>query len=317
MISLPSFSAAITAGACIAYVLWSSGHAAAQGEPSADQPVQSNGGSATEALALLKSAREKIYAHQPIQAEVYETVRIGDRHVVAQGRYVQGNDLKLRLEMDVRTHPSGLGGALLQVCDGQILFTRYTIGEEVRLTRRDVRQILLAAAESGAPETNVLVAELGLGGLPALLASLEQSMTFSAVRRVEVDGQELTLLEAEWSPQFRQELLGPDAKPSDPLPQHVPDRLQVYLDANRFPHRIAYLKRSVDEDVFRPMVTLDFRNVVLRAAPDDREFLFVPPKGVRPTDITKAFIERLKSGRQTPPAGASNASPQSPLPAGR
>lgn len=259
---------------------------------------------ASPGAQALKAAREALIDYQPIKADIKETVAIGDRRLTATGKYLQGKNLKLRLDFAVSlgTSENALSGSLLEVCDGEVLFTRHTIGTEVRITRRDVRQILKAAKDSGAIPHNVLVAELGLGGLPAMLASLEQTMTFDAPKQEQIDGKPFTVIEGTWKKEYADRLRGQDAKESTPLPDHVPDLVRIFLDENRFPHRILYLKRHPGREIYRPMVTLDFLKIVLKASVDDAEFHFVPPKGKLANDITNDYIKRLKSAsapRQT------------------
>jgi len=250
----------------------------------------------------LKAARERLVDDQPIKAELRETVVIGDRKFTATGRYLQGKNLKLRLDFTVNlgNRENALSGSLLEVCDGDVLFTRHKIGKDVHITRRDVAQILRAAKASGAIPHNVLVAELGLGGLPALLASLEQTMTFDSLKQEQIDGKPFTVIEGTWNKEFLDRLKGPDADESTPLPSHVPDLVRIYFDENHFPHRILYLKRRPTRKIHRPMVTLDFTKIVLRASIDEEEFDFVPPKGEIPMDITNTYIQRLIKPAATP-----------------
>ncbi|MCA9115977.1 MAG: hypothetical protein KDA79_12900 [Planctomycetaceae bacterium] len=259
----------------------------------------------------LKSAREKLLACRSIQTSLRETVSLGGRRFRAEGSYIQGADLKLRLDFSIQI--GSTEGSLLEVCDGGVLWTRHQAGVQSRITRRDVRQILRAA--DGRVEQNVLVAELGLGGLPALLAALDDSMVFNSWRKEEIDGRPFTLIEGAWKDSILSRFKG--GKEDRPLPEHIPDSVRIWFDeATLFPRRIMYLKSPAGEDWSRPMVTLDFLDVVLNAPVNDDEFYFVPPDGVVPRDVTNEYLQRLKQVAQPAGEAASPAAPATSAPAG-
>jgi outer membrane lipoprotein-sorting protein len=69
---------------------------------------------------------------------------------------------------------------------------------------------------------------------------------------------------------------------------------RIYLDRETgFPHRILYLKKVPGRDVQRPMLTLDFLDVVLNEPINKSEFEYEPPAGVTPVEQTKAFVDML------------------------
>jgi hypothetical protein len=57
-----------------------------------------------------------------------------------------------------------------------------------------------------------------------------------------------------------------------------------------------YLKKLAGREVHKPMVTLDFLDVVLNQPINNQDFDYQPPEGVTPFEQTKAFVDRL-----TPP----------------
>lgn len=255
--------------------------------------------------AVLERARENLISLKSLKANVRETVSLGNRRFKAEGAYLQGTDLKLRLEFTVRS--GGIEGSLLEVCDGTILWTRKRIGDQTTLTRRDVRQILNAAAGGGNIAENILVAELGLGGLPALLASLERSMTFDRIERQEIDGTGFVIVEGGWNDQYRQRFQA-NSGAAGQLPDLVPDRVRIYFDAETLiPRRVQYLKARTETSLERPLVTLDFTDVVIDAPVSDSDFEFVPPEGVYAEDVTNKFIQKLT---QPAPASTPPATPQ-------
>jgi hypothetical protein len=259
-------------------------------QPSTLSPQPSDAG-----VQLLQQSRDKLI-DQPLEATLVEDVMIGKGRFKATGRYVQGPNLKLRLEFKVKVGQTE--GTLLEVCDGQILWTQQKTGDRPRITRRDVREILDAASRAGHLDDNLLTAELGLGGLPALLASIERHMVLAEPREETIDGQTVHVLEGTWNDEFlKRYRSGPDA-PRE-LPSHVPDRALVYLDSELYPRRIVYRKAPAGADFDVPLLTLDFKDFRLNPRIDESEFQFKPERGVFPEDITREYLDRLR-----PPAQA-------------
>jgi hypothetical protein len=247
-----------------------------------DEPVD-------QATQILERARERLIKYESIRAELVETVALGGHQFRMKGTYLQGMNLRLRLDCQVQV--GSTTGKLTEVCDGQILWTWQQIGEKQRVTRRNVRQIERAASSTGMTTQNLLLAELGFGGLPALVASLQKSLKFDRVAEQDVDGLRLVVMDGVWKPEVREQLAG---GPTAPLPSHIPDRVRLYLQKDKlFPRRILYLKQGSKPNRFRPLVSLDFVNVVWDGPLDETAFQFTPPENVRREDITQEYIRRF------------------------
>ena len=260
--------------------------------------------SGASAQVTLESARDRLISYRSVQAEMVETVDLGLRRFRMKGSYLQGTDLKLRLEYDLLV--GNTEAHLVEVCDGQILWTHQTIGAEERVTRRNVRQILTAASSAGKTPQNLLTAELGLGGLPGLLAGIQKSLQLEKQWEQDVNEQTFVVIEGSWKKSFRSKFLGPDAEADQPLPAFVPDQVRIYFEQESlFPRRILYLKRSED-GTRRPMVTLDFVDVQWDVELAEDAFNYTPPEKVARQDVTQAYINRfapLKQG-EAPEASA-------------
>ena len=242
-----------------------------------------------EATKILERARERLISYESIRAELVETVSLGGHQFRMKGTYLQGTNLRLRLDCQVQVGETT--GKMTEVCDGQILWTWQQIGEKQRVTRRNVRQIERAVSSTGMSTQNLLLVELGFGGLPALVASLQKSLKFERVAEQDVDGLRLVVMDAVWKPEFRDELAG---GPGAPLPAHIPDRVRLYLQKDKlFPRRILYLKQGSQPNRFRPLVSLDFVNVVWDGPLDETAFQFTPPENVRREDVTQEYIRRF------------------------
>lgn len=263
-------------------------------KPKASRMTDAPGPESPEAKSALDQARQRLLSYPSIQTKLLETVSLGNRRFTIHGSYLQagGGDLRLRLEYVVKLGDTE--GSILEVCDGQVLWTRHQIGSDVRISRRDVRQILQAAADNGLPD-NLVTVELGFGGLPGLFASIEKSMQFDQYKEDTADGRKLFVIEGGWKPEM---LKVWKKKPDDPLPDYVPSRIRVYFDGESlFPRRILYLGRN-EENFLRPKVSLDFTEIATNVEIPATKFKFVPPDGVFPEDLTPQFLDQIKQRGQ-------------------
>lgn len=258
--------------------------------------IRRNEKSGASAQVTLESARDRLISYRSVQAEMIETVDLGVRRFRMKGSYLQGTDLKLRLEYELQV--GSTEARLVEVCDGQILWTHQTIGADERVTRRNVRQILTAASSAGKTPQNLLTAELGLGGLPGLLAGIQKSVQLEKQWEQDVNQQTFVVIEGGWKKSFRSKFLGPDADSEQPLPAFVPDQVRIYFEQESlFPRRILYLKKS-DEGTRRPMVTLDFVDVRWNVDLAEDAFDYTPPEKVARQDVTQAYINRFNPPEQ-------------------
>ncbi|HEV3299024.1 MAG TPA: hypothetical protein VG055_05265, partial [Planctomycetaceae bacterium] len=255
----------------------------------------------TDPGELLRMARERLTGNrekqspndvQSIRARIVERVAIGGRKFRLEGSYLQGTDLRLRLELNVVSEDpdSRVDGTLLEVCDGTILWANYQVGKEKRITRRDVSQILNASKTNG--QINFSTVELGLGGLPALLASLDRWVKFESVTQEQINGKKFTVLAGAWKDARRKELL--DKMSKQHLPEHVPDSVRIYLEPELlFPRRIAFLKHRGSQ--VEPLVELDLLDIVINGPMDEHQFEYAPPDGARPVDVTTECVQQLQN----------------------
>lgn len=254
------------------------------------------------AIQILEEARERLISYESIRAQLIETVALGDHRFRLKGTYLQGANLQLRLDCQVQVGQTT--GKLTEVCDGQILWAWQKIGDKQRVTRRNVRQIERAASSAGMSTQNLLLAELGFGGLPALIASLQKSFLFDRVAEQEVDGLSLVVMDGVWQPELAARLGGGSR---ERMPDHIPDRVRIYFQQDKlFPRRILYLKLGSQPNRYRPLVSLDFVNVVWDGPLDETAFQFSPPENVRREDITQEYIRRFtrNSARAPLPTGS-------------
>ena len=164
----------------VAMLISGSIHLSAQEQPARKAPAEKSKNAATAKTPkrrqrpadALRESRGKLKDLVPFQAEIVETIVVRGKRFQATGKYMQGQDKKLRLEFQLEVGRTK--GSLIQVCDGTTLFTQQKIGLIVLATKRNVPRILkemkqLAAASGPRPQPGQFEADLGLGGLEALL----------------------------------------------------------------------------------------------------------------------------------------------------
>ena len=136
------------------------------------------------------------------------------------------------------------------------------------------------------------MANLGLGGLPGLLAAIQKNMKFQSVADKTVNGKTLTVLNGTWKDEFLAQWKGGDPNAPVQLPPYIPDAIRIYLDPQSlFPRRIVYLKNN--NNTLESIVTLNFTKVTLNAPIDKAEFAYEPPDGVFPADVTNQYLKQL------------------------
>ena len=280
-----------------------------------------------EATALLKTARERLSQWQTIQANVIQRIDVGDRRLKSTGRFVAGEFPRLRLEYEVSV--GNTVGRLLEVCDGQVLHVERRIEDIaepaseksandddesrdaskpfIEATRRDVQRILRATGDAEGVAVSLHAGNFGLGGLTALLASLDRTMVFDSIRDEQHDGQSFRVIQGIWNPKSFAELQARLGGMSQQLAMFLPERVRIYFEADSlFPVRILYLKLASNQGerrTYRPILSLEFHDVEFDAPIPADAFSYRVPAGVQQKDDTDDFIQLLRvSQGQAPPA---------------
>lgn len=146
---------------------------------------------------------------------------------------------------------------------------------------------------------NILEAELGLGGLQALLASFEKKMVFGPVKQEKIGDTSFAVIQGAWNEEFLKAFQPPNQNSSAGqarLPNHVPDFVRIHFDRKKlFPRKIQYFKKHPTRKFYLPVVTLRFVNVVLNAPVEAGQFEYAGPEGVFVNDITKQYIAGIKA----------------------
>ncbi len=244
----------------------------------------------------LGNALTAISAYKSIQAKLVEQIQITTPPIRMTGSF-QEQGRKTRLELKVKLRGDS-HGTLLEVSDGDLLWSEMALTETKQVSLRDLKQIAAALADAPTSAAADGSAGLGLGGLTGLLTSLHRTMTFDQMREESDNNGHRIVIQGQWNDEFAQKW---KKNPEDPLPAYIPDRVRIYFDAaTSFPTRLVYLKRNPEKGSFRPILRLEFEDVKFNDAIDDEAFQYTPPEGIVPEDITQQYIDQLKP--RTPPA---------------
>ena len=259
-----------------------------------------------EAVKTIRLARDRLFHHQSVSADMEQLVSLGAYKFRSEGKYFSGAGFKSRLEYEVKL--AKMQGKFLEVCDGQILHTRRQIGKvsnnplaseapDVELSRRDIQKILKETRQNLDKPEALHAAEIGIGGLPAVLASLESSMTFDAIKTETIDDQKYTVVQARWKDGKQQELLTQVGPQLGQIQGYMPDLVRIYLmQETLFPARILYLKQvSAKRDTYKPFMTIEFKNIKIDEPLPPQTFAYIAPPGVEERDETGMFLQMIKS----------------------
>ena len=249
--------------------------------------------------ALLAEAREELGKLQSVRAKLSQTIAISARKMRAEGTYLRGGDDRVRLEFSLPREGSNPPAfdSYVQISDGQVSWRTLKVGEQESIERCNLQAVRDAIADEPRLERANWRTDLGIGGLKSMLASFEKLMDFSEVTEKNIDGKDFLVITGRWNAKSLSEKIIPgETQAKGPVPGYVPDYVRIYFDSRtKFPRRLLYLKRHPsDAQRWRPIVTVDFTDVVLNAPVDASSFQYTPPENSVPTDTTPQFIGRLK-----------------------
>ncbi|MFO1000247.1 MAG: hypothetical protein U0936_07910 [Planctomycetaceae bacterium] len=293
---------------------------------------------------ILNQLRSKLEGLDSLRCELHQTSLISGMKLTARGKYLEASGNRVNLEfmifpmvaekaddakqlaLDAEAAPVDEAqnrGVLQQVSNGSVLSTFWKNGDMQRVSRRDITTILAAAEATKAYDVKNAAMDLGIGGLRGLVSRLQTTMEFAPVKSITVGDRKVYEVTGRWSERIRKEVFKvPEGSIVDPRP-HVPEYTRVYVDAETMlPRRIQFLKRSMDPTakMVRPLITLDFRNLVINEPVDDQSFVFKTPEKAVEVDETENVIQMiqqsLKPASTDPAAPAAAGNPAtSPAPA--
>ena len=293
------------------------------------QPPQGSADSALNTSSLSSAqvfdgVNAKLAGLNSLSCELNQTVDMAGKRFQAVGKYMQATGNRMRLEYRIfpvratqasdraasaidseplDTSDIKVTGSLTQVSDGSVLWSYWVNGDQKKLTRRNIQEIVDAAGQVPNYSTAKSLQDLGVGGLLALMSNLQAGMEFGAVREQMVGNAKLLILSGRWTLKSRKDIFQLPDDSDAPLPEYVPDYVRVYVDAEgMLPRRVQYLKRHPNPELkqIRPLVTLDFRAFKANVDVLDQTFEFVRPddETIPEADLTSQVIENIKAAAQ-------------------
>ncbi|MCH8922929.1 MAG: hypothetical protein IIA67_07250 [Planctomycetes bacterium] len=268
-----------------------------------------------EADRLVQDAVRAMDSYTSVEAKIRHKAELFDSRLIGSGMYWQaghGGDKRLRLELKIPV--AGKVSTLQQVCNDDYLWIHETFGEDSQLTQIDIRRVRRAISQSPARlRGESSLRWLALGGLPMLLASLQESFYFTIVEQqgtlntadVTGGGRPTWTLLGRWKREKLAHLLGEEHADGakldvSRLAAHVPDHVVLRLSKDDlFPYAIEFRKRdgnASDEASAlagaKSLVIMEWFDVRLNDPIDPARFLY-DPGNLKRINGTDRFLKRL------------------------
>ncbi len=285
--------------------------------------------------ALLRQAVVQLSATGSIEAKVRQRIDLFDRELIGSGTYAQqgaGLTTRLRLEMRMRANESAMD--LLQVANGETLWTFNAVDGLHTLRRVDVDRVqdALRSERGDEPIARTPTGTIGLGGLSWMLDGLRQYCDFNDVQSAKLAELDVFVVHGQWRTEKLLSLL-PEAErqrvaaggtiDASRLPQHLGDRVTIYLGRDDlFPYRFDYRRTLPQEEngnngsntpgtadsattdaspptaaATKPVMTLEFYEVRFGRNLPLEMFAYKPGQGA--IDDTDRYIDRLTANAKS------------------
>ena len=253
--------------------------------------------SESAAVQTLDQARRQLLGRRSLRATLVQRVDFAGRRFESSGDYLAGDYPRMRMRL--RSNLRGQSLDFLAVCDGQVLWTVRSLHltpvgtpedpETVdrQVARYDIDRLL---AREGGPGSLAQQLRMGLavGGLPALLAGLQESFDWAEL--VAVEGQ--VRMTGRWKPGAL-ERHGVAGK----TPLTLPTLVELTLDQRTLvPLRVFYHReRRRDDGTTQrlPVLLLELQDITLDEPIAADAFRYTPPEDTAYEDRTKATLDTI------------------------
>ena len=253
----------------------------------------------TDPDIILGRAISQMYAESKFQASIRHKINMFDQQLVGSGHYRQfGNGTIKRLRFELKTQVGDKTSSVIQVCDGRHLWSRENLPEGTTLSRVDVRYIRDALeAENSKHGAGRLAtnwgANIAMGGLPRLLASLQACFEFEAVTETRFEDVPVWVLLGQWKPEVRDRIMKQFGTGKQ-IPPHLPNAVRLVLgrdvEYKFIPREIQYLRINSDKTA-QPMVSLQLYDITRRVDMNAAQFEYQRGEQVI-VDRTQAFLDK-------------------------
>lgn len=267
--------------------------------------------------ALLRRAVAHLNAAGSIEAKVRQRVDLFDRELIGSGSYAQqGSGLTTRLRLEMRMRTDRAATELLQVCNGETLWT-FNAADGLRTLRRvDLDRVIdaLRGDRDGGAAGGYSGGSIGLGGLPWMLEGLRQFCEFAPAQSGRLGDLNVLVLSGTWRSEKllalvdaaeRERIAAGGKFDLARLPPHLPDSVVIHLGRDDlFPYRFDYRRTAPQHDspaaAAKTIVSLEFYEVLTGGAIPAERFTYKPGQGA--IDDTERYIERLTADENRQPS---------------
>jgi len=252
---------------------------------------------------ILDGALEALGRRRSVSAQIRQEVELFGQRLVGSGSYLELHTDRARLSrLEARIQIGEQTGSLVQVCDGEDLWTHRRLLDDGKLDRVDLSRVERALEKAGRSGEEPLPGYLGnLCGLSRLLGSLKRDFVFSTAQPGLWGPEERPVwrLSGGWTPERLAEIL-PDQKETitrgeqpdlSGLPQPLPEEVVLLLgQADLFPYRVEFHRSGGSGR--RMLVTMDLYDVAFDSPVDPASFRYAPGD-MGYADRTREAIESL------------------------
>ena len=231
---------------------------------------------------LIHRAVSALGSHYTVSAEVTQTANLLGQEMIGSGSYFEqrsNQGLRFRLELNAQTSDDKRASGLVQVCDGQYLWSYRKLRGSESLSRVDLTLVQQRLDEVGAGSSaQILDGWPGMGGLAKLLQSYDRAFLFDTPEEVQLQSSfPAWKVEGRWRPEMLARAV-PRLKDAikqgrgvarEDLPEHLPNSVVLFLGKDDlFPYSIFYYR-------------LEGTTADVKASPDDRQIVQIILSEVR------------------------------------
>jgi hypothetical protein len=255
--------------------------------------------------------------HLPgLEAKTRQTVHMFEQTLRGSGSYCQStNGHKLFLKLDLKLQLADQRRSLLQVSDGDSLWQVHGQGDSQTYSYVDLVRLREAAVKTNADLPPMYW--MALGGLPRLLAKLEENFAFQSPKAQTLDGHPVWSVEGEWKaaalarlvPAQKDAILAGQQPRWEDLPPQIPHGVTLILGRDKnipyWPyvfsfHRLVVVDEETGQTKRSLMVTWELFHVRPRPELNNRGYFAYEPVGndIHIQHRTEHYIKLLENAAQ-------------------
>jgi hypothetical protein len=261
---------------------------------------------------LVSQAARQMWQQPSVEVRLRQKINLFGQQLVGTGQYLQKNVESgplLRLELKVQIGEQLT--SMQQICDGRFLWIRRELPGGTTLGRVHLDRIRDAIRQTARePLSDSTTNWMALGGLPRLLAGLDENFHFGPASSAQLGDTSVWITEGHWKTEKLSEML-PDQKDVIAagrrpdlmrLSPHLPTSVLVVLgQRDLIPYRIEY-RRSVhgtgvgaapqSTSPASPVVVLELFDVHQRKDLQDEHFVY-QPGNQQIADHTDLYLQNM------------------------